>query len=57
MLVNIAEADDVDGIDIAACDGVGLMRTEFLFGHGLPDEDTQLRAYAPRAASGRAASP
>ena len=34
-------------IDIAACDGVGLMRTEFLFGKasGLPDEETQYRAY------------
>ena len=38
---------DVDAIDIAACDGVGLMRTEFLFGKasGLPDEETQYAAY------------
>ncbi|MBN9547921.1 MAG: phosphoenolpyruvate--protein phosphotransferase, partial [Alphaproteobacteria bacterium] len=35
----------VDGIDIATCDGVGLMRTEFLFGKTLPDEETQYRAY------------
>ncbi|WP_256749116.1 phosphoenolpyruvate--protein phosphotransferase [Mesorhizobium sp. Mes31] len=43
--VNIADPSDVDGIDIATCDGVGLMRTEFLFGKTLPDEDTQYRAY------------
>ena len=42
-MVNIADPADVDAIDIAACDGVGLMRTEFLFGKasGLPDEETQ----------------
>jgi len=43
--VNIADPSDTDAIDIAICDGVGLMRTEFLFGHGLPDEETQFRAY------------
>lgn len=43
--VNIADPSDVDGIDIATCDGVGLMRTEFLFGRTLPDEETQYRAY------------
>jgi phosphotransferase system enzyme I (PtsI) len=43
--VNIADSSDVDGIDIATCDGVGLMRTEFLFGKTLPDEETQYRAY------------
>jgi phosphotransferase system enzyme I (PtsI) len=45
VLVNIADPADVDRIDIASCDGVGLMRTEFLFGKGAPDEDTQYRAY------------
>ncbi|TIS02062.1 MAG: phosphoenolpyruvate--protein phosphotransferase, partial [Mesorhizobium sp.] len=30
---------------IATCDGVGLMRTEFLFGKALPDEETQYQAY------------
>jgi len=47
MLVNVADPEDVDSIDIATCDGVGLMRTEFLFGkvNGLPDEETQYRAY------------
>ncbi|CDX57331.1 Phosphoenolpyruvate-protein phosphotransferase [Mesorhizobium plurifarium] len=43
--VNIAYPSDVDGIDVATCDGVGLMRTEFLFGKALPDEETQYRAY------------
>lgn len=43
--VNIAYPSDVDGIDIASCDGVGLMRTEFLFGKTLPDEETQYQAY------------
>ncbi|TPK80719.1 phosphoenolpyruvate--protein phosphotransferase [Mesorhizobium sp. B2-4-18] len=43
--VNIADPRDVDAIDIATCDGVGLMRTEFLFGKTLPDEETQYRAY------------
>ncbi|MEO7223335.1 MAG: phosphoenolpyruvate--protein phosphotransferase [Devosia sp.] len=45
VLVNIAEPSDTDSIDIAACGGVGLMRTEFLFSNGLPDEETQLAAY------------
>lgn len=44
--VNIADPSDVEAIDIATCDGVGLMRTEFLFSHGLPDEEIQYRAYA-----------
>ncbi|RVD06620.1 phosphoenolpyruvate--protein phosphotransferase, partial [Mesorhizobium sp. M7A.F.Ca.ET.027.02.1.1] len=43
--LNIADPSEVDGIDIATCDGVGLMRTEFLFGKTLPDEGTQYRAY------------
>jgi len=45
VLVNVADPADLDRIDVASCDGVGLMRTEFLFGNGLPDEETQYRAY------------
>jgi phosphotransferase system enzyme I (PtsI) len=45
VLVNLAEPIDVESIDIASCDGVGLMRTEFLFSRGLPDEETQYQAY------------
>lgn len=43
--VNIAYPSDVDGLDVETCDGVGLMRTEFLFGRTLPDEETQYQAY------------
>ncbi len=43
--VNVADPSDVDTIDVTTCDGVGLMRTEFLFSRGLPDEETQYRAY------------
>jgi phosphotransferase system enzyme I (PtsI) len=45
--VNIAEPSDIDAIEVASCDGVGLMRTEFLFceASGLPDEETQYQAY------------
>jgi phosphotransferase system enzyme I (PtsI) len=45
VMVNIADPTDVDAIDVAHCDGVGLMRTEFLFGTALPDEEAQVRAY------------
>ncbi len=45
-MVNIARPEEVDRIDVTTCDGVGLMRTEFLFsGDTLPDEETQYRAY------------
>jgi phosphotransferase system enzyme I (PtsI) len=47
VLVNVADPLDVQRIDIRSCDGVGLMRTEFLFGKGpaLPDEEMQYAAY------------
>lgn len=45
VLVNLADPSETESIDIATCDGVGLMRTEFLFGRGLPDEESQLAAY------------
>jgi phosphotransferase system enzyme I (PtsI) len=45
VLVNVADPADVERIDVSTCDGVGLMRTEFLFGKELPDEETQYRAY------------
>lgn len=45
VMVNIAQPTDVDAINIAHCDGVGLMRTEFLFNDGLPDEAAQVAAY------------
>lgn len=52
VMINVADPDELDALDPAICDGVGLTRTEFLFhaGHGLPDEETQYRAYARIAA-------
>ncbi|MCX5512083.1 phosphoenolpyruvate--protein phosphotransferase [Kaistia algarum] len=47
VLINVAEPAELAAIDPAICDGIGLVRTEFLF-HGpagLPDEETQYRAY------------
>ena len=47
VLVNVASLDELDVLDPASCDGIGLMRSEFLFADGkpLPDEETQYRAY------------
>jgi phosphotransferase system enzyme I (PtsI) len=46
-MINIAGPDELDALDPAVCDGIGLVRTEFLFhGANLPDEETQYAAYA-----------
>jgi phosphotransferase system enzyme I (PtsI) len=47
VMINVADPAETDKIDVAHCDGIGLMRTEFLFrdGHRLPDEEEQYRAY------------
>ena len=47
VLLNIAAPEDLAGLDPAICDGIGLVRTEFLFeaSQGLPDEDTQYAVY------------
>lgn len=45
VCINVAHESDVDHVNVAHCNGIGLMRTEFLFGNGLPDEETQFRAY------------
>lgn len=47
VLVNIAGVEELDHIDPKTCDGIGLMRSEFLFrdGAALPDEETQYLAY------------
>jgi phosphotransferase system enzyme I (PtsI) len=45
--LNLADPAELDRLDPKICDGVGLVRSEFLF-HGqrqLPDEDTQYAAY------------
>jgi phosphoenolpyruvate-protein phosphotransferase (PTS system enzyme I) len=47
VMINVARPEEVDAVDVATCDGVGLMRTEFLFGGDtLPDEERQYQAYA-----------
>ena len=44
--LNVASLADLDGLDPASCDGIGLTRTEFLFqGERLPDEATQYEFY------------
>ena len=46
LLLNLSDPRDLDGLDPEICDGVGVVRTEFLFaGSGLPDEATQYAAY------------
>ncbi len=47
VLVNVAGPEELDHIDVRGCDGIGLMRSEFLFRDGapLPDEEQQYRAY------------
>jgi phosphoenolpyruvate-protein phosphotransferase (PTS system enzyme I) len=47
VYVNIADLKDIESIDVAGFDGVGLVRTEFLFGKGggLPSEDEQYQSY------------
>jgi phosphotransferase system enzyme I (PtsI) len=45
--INVASPDELDALDPAICDGIGLVRTELLF-HGepgLPDEERQLAVY------------
>ncbi|HWL20313.1 MAG TPA: phosphoenolpyruvate--protein phosphotransferase [Bradyrhizobium sp.] len=44
ILLNIAAPEDLVGLDPAICDGIGLVRTEFLF-EASPDEDTQYAVY------------
>ncbi|PCJ94732.1 MAG: phosphoenolpyruvate--protein phosphotransferase [Hyphomicrobiales bacterium] len=48
IMVNIADPAETETIPIEHVDGVGLMRSEFLFGnsYGLPSENLQLAAYA-----------
>jgi phosphotransferase system enzyme I (PtsI) len=50
VLINIAGPDDLAGLDPAICDGIGLVRTEFLFHdrrlETLPGEDEQVAVYS-----------
>lgn len=47
LFINIQRVDDLEHADAQYADGIGLMRTEFLLTAegGLPDEETQFRAY------------
>lgn len=46
VMINIAGPNDLSLLDPAICDGIGLVRSEFLFhGPALPDEETQYQAY------------
>lgn len=47
VLINVAAPEDLVGLDPAICDGIGLVRTEFLFegSRGLPGEDAQYAVY------------
>lgn len=47
VLINVAAPEDLAGLDPAICDGIGLVRTEFLFegSRGLPNEDAQYAVY------------
>ncbi len=47
VLVNVSDPAELETLDPASCDGIGLVRTEFLF-YGkrrLPDEESQYRVY------------
>jgi phosphotransferase system enzyme I (PtsI) len=46
VMINVAEPRDLAVIDPTICDGIGLVRTEFLFSGAVADEETQYRAYS-----------
>src|SRR6185503_4290654 len=45
--INLSDPDELTAVEPSVCDGIGLVRTEFLFHdrRGLPDEETQYRVY------------
>lgn len=45
VLLNISTEHELDGLDPAICDGIGLVRTELLFHDGMPEENEQYRVY------------
>ena len=47
VMINVAKPEELEGLDPADCDGIGLVRSEFLFyrAAGLPDENVQYEAY------------
>ena len=56
-MINVARPEELERIDPATCDGIGLVRTEFLFHDAaqLPGEEEQYRAYRRDRAMGRQA--
>ena len=47
VFINVADPGAIETLDPGSCNGIGLVRTEFLF-HGkdkLPDEEEQYRVY------------
>ncbi len=56
VMINVALPSDIEDVDPASCDGIGLVRTEFLVANGaLRDEERQFELYRDlvRWASGR----
>jgi phosphoenolpyruvate-protein phosphotransferase (PTS system enzyme I) len=47
VLINLADPVELEALDPTSCDGIGLVRTEFLFHRKgrLPDEESQYRVY------------
>lgn len=45
VYINIAGLDDLEHTDPAHCDGIGLVRTEFLYHERIPDEQDQYDFY------------
>jgi phosphotransferase system enzyme I (PtsI) len=45
VMINVATLAELEGVDPAICDGIGLVRTELMFDRGPPDEATQLDFY------------
>jgi phosphoenolpyruvate-protein phosphotransferase (PTS system enzyme I) len=45
FLINVSKLSDLSGVDAACCDGIGLVRTEFLIGQALSDEQRQYDCY------------
>jgi phosphotransferase system enzyme I (PtsI) len=46
VMINLDDADSLDALSPAFCDGIGLTRTEFLFKDGqLPGEEAQAQVY------------
>jgi phosphotransferase system enzyme I (PtsI) len=48
VMINVGDPAELVGLDPATCDGIGLVRSEFLFHgrRGLPGEDEQVAAYS-----------